>query len=470
MSKGRVYRRCACRDEAGKQLGKACPKLAADRKHGQWYYAVDVPTVDGRRKTVRRSRDGGGRFPTKKAAESALSELLKRLGIGVEINDRETVAAFLTGWVGDMRLALKPSTMLNYGRYVNLDIIPAIGAIKLEQLRHNHVQAFRDDLMAAGRGAVTVDRILSTLSSAMSDAVEQRRLPYNPVEHVRRPPAKAVERLPWDAGQFALFFQHAKADRMVYLFETIAGCALRRGEALALRWSDIDLDARALKVRRTLSDVNGALVFTAPKTDGSAASVGLSQRVVEALKAQRALLELERAQWGAEYQDNDLVFPREDGAPLRPKRVLRHFRSITNRARRARQIADYQRAHPELSEAEALEGLKTATMPDPLPEIRVHDLRHGAATMLLAEGVPLAVVSKMLRHTKVSTTVDLYGHLLHDVALNAADAMASSLDAAAAELEAMRTAETTLRPQRPAGAPAGSRSTANPQVSDGGRL
>ncbi len=103
MSKGRVYRRCACRGDDGNQLGTLCPALAADRKHGTWTFAVDVPSVDGRRKTMRRSG-----YPTKTAAHQALTNVLARYGAGVKVDDRQTLAGYLAAWLDSKRHVLSP--------------------------------------------------------------------------------------------------------------------------------------------------------------------------------------------------------------------------------------------------------------------------------------------------------------------------------------------------------------------------
>lgn len=188
-------------------------------------------------------------------------------------------------------------------------------------------------------------------------------------------------------------------------------------------------------------------MISEPKTTASADWVGLSGRVVEALKLQAARQAIEHAEWGAEYADGDLVFCKENGEPLRPETVLKRFRAITAEAR----VDLFRRAHPEIPAedvARKLDELLTETpAADPLPKIRIHDLRHGAATLLLAAGVPLAIVSKMLRHSKVGITADLYGHLVPEVATEAADAMGAVLDAAATERRAERAA-TTSRPHR----------------------
>src|SRR4051812_29908396 len=92
--RGRVYRRCSCRDETGKQLGQSCPRLAAYGKHGTWYFAVDMPSEVGKRRTMRR-----GGFPTKAAANRALVDVTSRAAQGMRVDDRETVASFLARWL-----------------------------------------------------------------------------------------------------------------------------------------------------------------------------------------------------------------------------------------------------------------------------------------------------------------------------------------------------------------------------------
>lgn len=120
------YRRCYCRGEDGGELGTHCPKLADDRKHGSWSFAVDVATVDGKRRTMRR-----GGYPTKAAARTALDDVLARHGAGVAVDDRQTVAAYLTAWLAGKRHTLKPKTLHQYGEYVTKDLIPALGPIRL---------------------------------------------------------------------------------------------------------------------------------------------------------------------------------------------------------------------------------------------------------------------------------------------------------------------------------------------------
>lgn len=246
MSKGRVYRRCYCRDDNGRELGVRCPLLLGDRKHGTWTFAVDVPSLDGHRKTMRR-----GGYPTKSAAQRTLSNVLARYGAGVKVDDRETVAGYLATWLDGKRHDLKPKTMYRYNEIITKELVPALGALPLEQLNHQHVAAFIAELEETGRGAPTIRYVHAVLSSALSDAVKQRRLVHNVAQHVALPPTRAAERVPWTAAQAAVFLDYAHRidDRLADLFEVVIGTGLRRGEALALRWPVVDLAARVLFIQ-----------------------------------------------------------------------------------------------------------------------------------------------------------------------------------------------------------------------------
>ncbi|MCU1614797.1 MAG: integrase family protein [Frankiales bacterium] len=407
--RGRVYRRCSCRDNAGKQLGQSCPRLAADGKHGVWYYAVDLPTTTGKRKTMRR-----GGFSTKAAASRALSDVTNRASQGVQVDDRETVASFLTRWLQVKAGEAKSTTMRSYRAHVEKVIIPAIGQVPIERLRAEHVEQLLAGAME-GRGPVTVRRIHATLRSALSYGVKTRRLPFNVASNVTPPNGTRPEVQPWSAGELAAFLRHVETDRLGPLFEVIAACGLRRGEALGLRWSDLDLTQRTARIRQTVVDVGGRLEFSTPKTRSSEATVPLTERAVQALAQWRLGQELDRQAWGDGYEDHDLVFARENGAPLRPEYVTRRFVALSKAA-----------------------GLR---------QVRLHDLRHGAASLMLAAGVPMAIVSKMLRHSSIGITVDTYGHLSEETSRVASDAMGALLDAAfAAASEPARDHTATTTP------------------------
>ncbi|RDI23077.1 AP2-like DNA-binding integrase family protein [Lentzea flaviverrucosa] len=224
-NRGRVYRRCACRDADGRQFGARCPKLA-NRKHGSWTYAVDLPTLDGKRRTRRRSS-----FTTKTDAQVALSKVLEYERTGIVIEDRQTVADYLLGWLRGKASTLKPTTMANYHAYVHKDLIPHIGLIRLEDLSHQHVVLYVRNQLEAGRGHTTLRRCLATLSSALGDAVRQHRLPYNAAKYVSVTRPTKYEPVCWSPAEAAKFLKYC-ADHnepLTNLFELISGTGMRKG-------------------------------------------------------------------------------------------------------------------------------------------------------------------------------------------------------------------------------------------------
>lgn len=165
-----------------------------------------------------------------------------------------------------------------------------LGTVPLEQLTRTHVARMITDLEAAGRGAVTIRPIHATLRSALTDAVKRRRLAHNPAVHAVPPDVVRTERGGWGVAEGVAFLAHVadRADRDTELWNCLIGTGLRKGEAIALHWSDVDLTRRIAQVRQTPSGVdNSRLIFTASKTRGSAAGVGLSKRVIAALQRQR---------------------------------------------------------------------------------------------------------------------------------------------------------------------------------------
>jgi integrase len=258
-NRGRVYRRCACRDTAGKQLGARCPELT-NRRHGRWAFAVDLPTIDGQRKTLRRCG-----FPTQNQARTALRRVLACEQAGIHVDDRQTVAEYLEAWLEVKQRSLKPTTMARYLDYVHKDLVPPLGAIRLEELTHHHIAGFVRAQLATGRGHITLHRCVATLSSALTDAVRHHRLTHNPARYANIPRPRRSPRVCWSPAQAVAFLRYCAQvhDPLAELYELILCTGLRKGEALALHWADIDLDSQMLNVRYTLSNINNTTpVFT----------------------------------------------------------------------------------------------------------------------------------------------------------------------------------------------------------------
>lgn len=390
--KGTTFRRCGCRTPDGKPVTK-CPDRDK-RGHGSWYYRADV----GRDAAGRRREQRKGGFPTEKAAQAALTAVLHSVNTHeYRHDDRQTVGAYLRGWI-DAKEAnglIRRSTAMGYRSHIEQDIIPAIGAVRLGELRPSRVEQMLKDLQADGRGATVTRRIHATLRSALSDAKRKRLVTYNAAVDVELPSVTRAEVDPWSGDELADFLDHAESHRLGALFEVLAFTGMRRGEVCGLRWADVDLTRGVITVREQLVEVNGKIVPGAPKTRSGKRSVEISDRTIEALKGRRLAQDIDRMEWGRGYADSDRIFTREDGTDLLPSAVTHLFLRLAREA-----------------------GLRP---------VRLHDLRHGAASLMLAQDVPLAVVSKVLGHSSVGITADIYSHMLPGVGRKAAEAMAAAV-------------------------------------------
>ncbi|GAA4987907.1 hypothetical protein GCM10023205_68500 [Yinghuangia aomiensis] len=296
---------------------------------------------------------------------------------GYDADPNQTAAEYLEGWLAAKELTLKPTTYARYRDYVTKDLIPGLGTLRLDDLGHRQILALVRRQLGAGRGRTTIYRCMATLSSALGDAVRHHRLASNPASPpvMRRPPSP--ERVVWTADEAARFLEcaHVHDPLLADLCEVLIGTGMRKGEALGLHWDDVHLDAGVLYVRYTLSCVdNNRLVITSPKTRNSRNWVAISGRLGEALQ-RRAAQQRRDAADPRTGPFAGLVFTRADGRPLRPQTLLDRFRHLSAEAG--------------------------------LPRITMHDLRHLAATITIAAGVPLVVVSKTLRHSTLSTTANI---------------------------------------------------------------
>lgn len=391
--KGRVWRRCGCRDEHGKQYSAdhPCPKLG-DKGHGSWAYRVALGRDPGTGKRLTEYRQG---FTTKRAAEAELVKVITEHTAGQHRHDgRQTVGDYLTRWIAE-KVAdgeLRASTAHTYQRYVALDLSRHLGAVRLRDLRASHVKEMLRKLRTTeGRGDATVRQIHAVLRSALTSARRDGLIAGNPAADVSLGGPRPAKVRPWEPAELGAFLDSASGHRLGALFELLAMTGLRRGEALGLRWADVDLSAGMLTVRRQLVAVGARVTEGAPKTRaGEDRRVSLSQHVVGILLAHQFAQQAEREAWGDAYEDGDWVFCAENGASLSPGYVTKLFHKLVTQA--------------------------------DVRQIRLHDLRHGAASIMLASGTQMAEVSKVLGHSSVRITSDTYHHLLAGAGRSIAEA------------------------------------------------
>ncbi|MEA5155574.1 tyrosine-type recombinase/integrase [Raineyella sp.] len=405
-----VWRRCGCRDENGRQYrplpknptddqqARACPTMLTDPKHGTWGYTVSAGSdpATGKRRQIRKAGFTGVR-----AAERARAKLVTSLDDGTYREASNiTVGEYCTAWLPRRKATgngLRPSTARMYDAYITKDIVPSkLGATRLQDLRRSHVADFVHGLVEAGRGAPTVKRIIATLQAALAQAVKDEVIIANPATDtdlptVRRKPVQA-----WEPAQVRAFLDQAATHRLGPLYEVTVLTGMRRGEVCGLRWDDVDLEHRRLTIRHNRVDAGGKVVESEPKTAAGRRSVALSDDAVAALLAWRLQQQTEAAEWAEAWNDTGYVFTLEDGNPLHPTYVTRLFQTIR----------------------------KAAKLPD---GATFHHLRHQAASNLIAAGVDIAVVSKILGHESIAITSDFYGHLVGSVAQDAVNAAAELL-------------------------------------------
>jgi integrase len=227
-----------------------------------------------------------------------------------------------------------------------------------------------------------VHHIHTILHTALRQAVKWGYVSRNVTEAVDPPAVPRTEMRFLNPEQVAALLDAARDDRLEALWAVAIHTGCREGELLGLRWEDVDWHASTVFVQRTLTGTKGGVpAFAEPKTARGRRVIPLPEEAVTALRAHRVRQHAERLALGPDYADHGLVFPTQLGTPLRARNVVKTFKLLLARA-----------------------GLPT--------EVRVHDLRHTAAALLLGEGTDVATAAAILGHTQPSTTLNVYGHAI----------------------------------------------------------
>lgn len=363
----------------------------SQRPDGRWQVRVELGQDEtGKRRRKYLYAD------TQAAAVELLHQAQKdrrrgRLAAGTKTTPR-TVGAWLDEWLETIKTTREPNTSKNYAVVVNLHLKPALGRVRLGKLTAADVQRFLT-AKAAGYAPATVERLHAVLSSALSRAVKRGLLGHN-VAEARLLDLPRAER---QHAQRALTLEEAKAfiasartDRLYALYLTALVLGQRQSEMLGMRWRDVDFDGGRLGVVYKLVRVEGAWQLRQPKAAGSRHTLPLLAPVAAALREHQIRQEWERQVAGGAWRtlEHDgrtveLVFTSSRGGPMWPAEVRTAF----------------------------AKALKKAG----LAPIHFHDLRHSAASIMLALGVPLKTVSAVLGHSSTKMTGDVYGHLTEDV-------------------------------------------------------
>lgn len=308
------------------------------------------------------------------------------------------VGEHMAQWLqGSARSTVRVSTFERYEQINRLHIIPTLGRLKLKALTPAHVRNLYRDRLDSGLAPATIHKLHTCLHKALAQAVADGLIPRNVADSLKLPRIDREEIDPLTADEANRLIEAAAGDRLEAIYTVAIHTGLRQGELLALRWEDLDLEAGALRVRRTLTRTKGTYSTGEPKTKKSRRTVRLTTGAVAALREhlERQLAEIDRL--GSLYRPGGLVFANETGGIINPSNLRN--RSFAKLLRRA--------------------GLP--------PDTRFHDLRHTCATLLLSRNVNPKVVSEMLGHATIAITLDTYSHVLPDMQEKAAKALEEAL-------------------------------------------
>jgi integrase len=331
--------------------------------------------------------------------ERKLNQALAERGKGLVFDaEAMTVAQYMNRWLVDCaqnRLAHR--TYDAYEQRVRDHINPTIGRIKLAKLSPANVQALYTSKLKGGLSSGTVRAIYAVLNSALEQAVRWNMIPRNPAAAVNPPKLRQEEMTVLDAAQARRFLDAARGDRFECLFVLALTCGLRRAELCGLRWSDVYLEKKTLRVNRQLQRMRdgGGLYFTQPK-NASRRTIKLPETAINALRSHRKRQLEQQLRAGSNWQENGLVFTTIKGTPVDAQNITkRSFKNILKRAG--------------------------------LPDIPLHALRHTCATLLLSKGVHPTYVQKLLGHQSIRLTLDLYSHWMPPMGEQTAMAMEEAL-------------------------------------------
>jgi integrase len=363
---------------------------------GRWHGYVSMGLKENGRRD-RRHVSGGRRVDV--VAKVRALEAKRDAGTAEAAGRAPTVGDWLDHWLEHIApRRVRARTLESYEALVRLHLRPGIGHHRLDRLQPEHLEQLYGSLLEdKGLSPATVLRLHRVLSRALRVAMQRGKIARNVATLVDPPAVKrATTALQLTVDEARRVLQAAEQGRNSARWTVALAVGLRQSEALGLRWSDIDIDIGTLTVRRGLHRVAGrGLIYEEPKAERSRRTLALPAQLVEALRRHRAVQLEEREDAGSLWEEHDLVFAQVNGRPLDKRSDWEAWKALLRRA-----------------------GVR---------EVRLHDGRHTAATLLLSEGVHPRVVMELLGHAQMRTTTDTYSHVMPALAKEAAAKMGTAL-------------------------------------------
>lgn len=340
-------------------------------------YELGIDARTGRRMTKYVSFKG-----TKREAQAELVRLMETVRRGEHVDPTKlTVAEFLDRWEqGWAALQVGPKTRERYLELLRLHVRPHIGALPLHKLQPVHLAELYAELLAKGLGPRTIGHVHRVLHKALTVAVGWSLVSRNPAAIAKPPRVQAHEVEIITVEQAEKILQCLRGRALYPIIALALATGMRRGELLALRWGDVDLDTSRIQVERSLEQTKAGLRFKEPKTKHGRRSIKIPPSVVSELKAHWTLQQAQRLKLGlGRAGDDDLVFASWDGTTRSPNATTREW---------VRALAENK-----------------------LPAISLHALRHTHASQLIAAGMDPVSISRRLGHASPTITLNVYGHL-----------------------------------------------------------
>jgi integrase len=336
-----------------KKRGNGEGGITLHKKSGLYMARYTVQTPEGsKRKTIYGKK--------RQDVADQLAKALADRADGIVFDDKNlTLGEYLDRWLSDaVRGTVRESTYSRDKYLVTNHVKPSIGRVKLKNLNARLLQSLYRERLDSGLSGSTVQKIHHVLHKALTQAMRWELIPRNPADSVKAPTPTPKEIHPLSALEARQLLEAARGDRLEALYVLAIHTGMRRGELLALKWADVDLDLATVRVRRTLTRGEGGrgYVVGAATKSGKGRHVRLTPRAVEALKRHRARQSKEKLKIGSLYGDQDLVFAGEGGNAINPSNPRnRSFKPLLERAG--------------------------------LPRITFHDLRHTCASLLFQKNV-----------------------------------------------------------------------------------
>ena len=356
------------------------PGTIIKKDKNKYFVRLYIGLENGKRKYHSKTIHG-----TKKDAERYLNKILvQRDTTGFIEPSKELLETYLKRWLEVVvKQRVAPKTYEGYIDYVNGYLIPGLGKVTISKLDPLQIQVFYNSMLDKGLSPRTVRYAHSILRNALNQAVKWGILYKNPTLFVDLPKNKKNEMRVLNEQEAERFVNALVYSPWKALFSLLITTGMRPGEALGLKWQDIDFSKKRVQVRRSLSRTKGNWSLNEPKTSQSKRSIPIPIEVVKDLKEHQEKQEREKSK-AKKYIENELVFAGKTGEPPDYRNICdRHFKKI-------------------------LED-------ENLPQIRLYDLRHTCATLLLSAGVNSKIVSERLGHASVTMTLDTYSHVLPDM-------------------------------------------------------